>query len=121
MVHPEGIENLPAIGSEASRKLEHFSFRAEDAEAFNNRILSAGERMRVIDNAEIKTAALIYGIRTATMSTWISHLMAVDCGTVFSGNFVRLDDPAAYSWIRRCENKRHREEICKDFYGLEKR
>lgn len=63
-----------------------------------------------------------YFVRDGQMDAWLSLMQdeiipfAVECGTVFCGSFVDLEDPTAYHWIRRFEDEAHREKIYQRFY-----
>lgn len=67
-----------------------------------------------------------YFVREGQMDTWLRLMegeiipFAVECGTVFCGSFVDLENPDAYHWIRRFENEAQRDETYKRFYESEK-
>lgn len=56
-IHLVGIDTPPATGSEVPLKLEHFAFRAVDAEAFEARLKDHDQRYEKAEIPEINTVA----------------------------------------------------------------
>ncbi len=57
LVHLIGIDDAEATGSEVSLKLEHFAFRAQDADAFEARLENAQEPYKKVVIEQTNTVA----------------------------------------------------------------